>query len=71
MSKNYKILYFAEDNSIEAIVHKKFKWEGWMWHPEREKNYHKQDLKRLKRLFKLNESHNFSCGQRSKIEKID
>ena len=49
--KNYKILYFAEDNSIEAIVHKKFKWEGWMWHPEREKNYHKQDLKRLKRLF--------------------
>lgn len=49
--KDYKILYFAEDNSIEAIVHKKLKWEGWMWHPEREKKYHKKDLKRLRRLF--------------------
>ena len=49
--KNYQILYFAEDNSIEAIVHKKLKWEGWMWHPEREKKYNQYDLKRLRKLF--------------------
>ncbi len=50
--KNYKILYQSEDQSIEAIVHKKLKWEGWMWHPEREKKYDKKDISRLNKLFK-------------------
>ena len=49
--KNYEVLHYAEDNSIESIVHKTLKWEGWMWHPEREATYNKSDLKRLKNLF--------------------
>ena len=40
----------TKDKFIESIEHKKLPIKGVMWHPEREKNYHKQDLKRLKRL---------------------
>jgi len=50
--KSYNILYRSKDQSIEAIVHKKLKWEGWMWHPEREKKYSKLDINRLNKLFK-------------------
>ncbi len=48
----YKILAQAEDGVIEAIQHEKFSWEGWMWHPEREKNFNIRDIERLKGLFK-------------------
>ena len=37
-------LAFASDGTIEAIKHSDFPWLGIMWHPEREKIFHKFDL---------------------------
>ena len=45
------IAWSLKDKEIEAIKHKKLKWEGWMWHPEREKFFHKMDLERFQNLF--------------------
>ena len=33
------------------IRHKKFNWEGWMWHPEREKKFNSNSKKRLFKIF--------------------
>ena len=52
--KNYNILAFAEDNSIEAIVHNHMPWEGWMWHPERETRFNSFELERFRSLVKNN-----------------
>ena len=52
VSSNFEVLYRAKDNSIESFRDKKFKWEACMWHPEREKLYHKDDCKKIKDLFK-------------------
>ena len=46
----YDILAESEDNNIEAIKHKDLPWEGWMWHPEREKNFNPVDIARFKDL---------------------
>tara|TARA_A100001015_G_scaffold89511_1_gene99606 strand:- start:32 stop:637 length:606 start_codon:yes stop_codon:yes gene_type:complete len=48
----YEILAQSEDGSIEAIKHKKLPWQGWMWHPEREKPFSGADLERIKKIFK-------------------
>lgn len=42
----------AEDGEIEAINSTEFRWEGWMWHPERERSFQSTDIIRLRRLFK-------------------
>ena len=49
----FEVLARSEDGGIEAIGHKQLSWEGWMWHPEREKNFGIQDLDRVRRLFAL------------------
>lgn len=49
--KNFEITSFSEDKIIESIRHKKLKWEGWMWHPERNKKFNKFDNLNLKKLF--------------------
>ncbi len=49
--KNFIVTILSKDNTIEAFKHKKFKWEGWMWHPEREKIFSTESLKRIKRIF--------------------
>ena len=41
----------VHDKSIEALRHKKHKFEGWMWHPERNKVFDNMDIKALKLLF--------------------
>ena len=41
----------SEDGEIEAIHHSDFNWEGWMWHPERERPFQSADIDRLRRLF--------------------
>jgi len=41
----------AEDGGIEAIRHKDFSWEGWMWHPEREPEFQVRDTQRVQELF--------------------
>ena len=50
--KNFEITSLSEDKIIESIKHKKLKWEGWMWHPERNKKFNKYDNLNLKRLFR-------------------
>ena len=50
--KDFDIIAKSKDGEIEAIRHKMFDLEGWMWHPEREKKYKIQDIKNIKRIFK-------------------
>ena len=49
--ENYRGMARAEDGSIEAIAHRSLRWEGWMWHPEREAEFTANDIQRLKVLF--------------------
>lgn len=50
--KHFYVTIKSEDSSIEAIKHKKFNWEGWMWHPEREKKFKTFDKKLIKDFLK-------------------
>ena len=45
------VLARSLDNNIEAIKHFSMPWEGWMWHPERNKKFNDFDLKRIRNLF--------------------
>ena len=47
----FTVLARSEDDEIEAIRHESLPWEGWMWHPEREENFHSRDIERLRALF--------------------
>jgi gamma-glutamyl-gamma-aminobutyrate hydrolase PuuD len=47
----FEVLAKSEDGEIEAIRHCSLRWEGWMWHPEREINIPINDIQRLKELF--------------------
>jgi N5-(cytidine 5'-diphosphoramidyl)-L-glutamine hydrolase len=49
--RNYSVLAFDKDSRIEAINHHVLPWEGWMWHPEREKPFNKSDVKRVQAIF--------------------
>jgi N5-(cytidine 5'-diphosphoramidyl)-L-glutamine hydrolase len=46
----YQVIAQSADGGIEAIRHRHLRWEGWMWHPEREKTFHSEDLSRLRRV---------------------
>ena len=48
--ETYVLLAKSEDGSVEAIKHKSLPWEGWMWHPERQKRFNKKDQFRFKLL---------------------
>lgn len=37
----------AADGAIEAIRHERFRWEGWMWHPEREEVFDSTHIARF------------------------
>jgi putative glutamine amidotransferase len=41
----------AGDGTIEAMCHAHLPWEGWMWHPERERDFSLTDIDRLRALF--------------------
>jgi len=41
----------SEDGDIEAICNAELRWEGWMWHPEREAPFNPADIGRLRALF--------------------
>ena len=49
--KPFEIIARSEDGVIEAIRHLSLPWEGWMWHPERERVYSQDDISRLLKLF--------------------
>lgn len=49
--KNFEVLAKSKDGEIEAIRHKLVPFEGWMWHPEREKKFCEYDVQRVKHLF--------------------
>ena len=46
----FDVLARSVDGEIEAIRHKMFDLEGWMWHPEREANFCELQLARAERL---------------------
>ena len=48
---NYDVIASADDGCIEAIRHKTRRWEGWMWHPEREKGFSPSDVDGLRIIF--------------------
>jgi gamma-glutamyl-gamma-aminobutyrate hydrolase PuuD len=48
---DYSILARSEDGNIEAIRHNYLPWEGWMWHPERERELSQSDIQNIKRVF--------------------
>ena len=49
--KNFFITTKSLDGNIESIKHKVLPWEGWMWHPERDKKTDKINNLRLKKIF--------------------
>lgn len=51
---NFRVIARAEDGAIEAIRHRTLPLEGWMWHPEREDNFARADIKRIEALFYSN-----------------
>ena len=50
--RGFEVSARSEDGEIEAIRNSEFHWEGWMWHPERERPFQSADIERLRRLFK-------------------
>lgn len=47
----FRALAYAPDGALEAVAHASLRWEGWMWHPERELPMNKADVERLRRIF--------------------
>lgn len=41
---NFIITARSEDKIIEAIKHRSLPWEAWMWHPERESTFDKNNI---------------------------
>lgn len=48
---DFKVIARASDGTIEAIKHKTRRWEGWMWHPERETTLLYRNINWAKSLF--------------------
>jgi len=49
--QGFEVLARTEDGVVEAIRNPALCWEGWMWHPERERPFQSVDIDRLRRLF--------------------
>ena len=47
----FRILATSNDGEIEAIRSSILNWEGWMWHPERTRNYDALDMRRMQSIF--------------------
>ena len=46
----FEVSATSYDSNIEAIVNYEKRWEGWMWHPEREQKFLESDLIRAQKL---------------------
>ena len=53
--KNYIVTAVSQDKSIEAFKHVNRKWQGWMWHPEREHKFLEYDRLNATKLLMLGE----------------
>lgn len=51
LSKKFKVICTCNKGSIEAISHVKYKWMGWMWHPERERKFSNKLINIAKKFF--------------------
>tara|TARA_B100001939_G_scaffold347924_1_gene371365 strand:- start:1815 stop:2420 length:606 start_codon:yes stop_codon:yes gene_type:complete len=49
IGKQFEVLAKAEDGTIEAFKHKKYRLLGIIWHPERYKKFKKFDLEFIKK----------------------
>ena len=47
----FEITARCPNGTIEAITHKTLSWQGWMWHPEREKTFNHIDVNNVKLIF--------------------
>lgn len=56
--EGFRVLALSEDGEIEAIRHVSLPWEGWMWHPEREEKFFRNDINQLKNY---SYESNYSC----------
>ena len=52
LGKRFDIIATSIDGEIEAIKHIKYNLLGWMWHPEKEKNFDIKLVSIPKKFFK-------------------
>lgn len=48
---DFDVIATSGDGEIEAIRHRTMRWEGWMWHPEREPAFDPRDIDGVRALF--------------------
>ena len=67
LSNSFDVISTCNKGSIEAISHLKYKWLGWMWHPERDKVFNNKLLliSKTVRLFPI--KNNASKATKSSI----
>ena len=51
MPSSFSSFEHSTEGIIEAIRHDSLPWEGWMWHPERNKHFDSRDLTQISELF--------------------
>ncbi len=51
LGKNLKLLAYSSDKVVKSFCHKKYKFLGIMWHPERNKNFKYFDKNLIKKYF--------------------
>lgn len=49
--QQWQVTAQSADQSIEAMQHNSLPWCGWMWHPEREAEFHPQDVQFIHDFF--------------------
>ena len=48
---DFDVTAISGDGEIEAIRHRTLRWQGWMWHPEREPAFDSRDIHGVRALF--------------------
>jgi N5-(cytidine 5'-diphosphoramidyl)-L-glutamine hydrolase len=48
---DFDVIATSDDGEIEAIRHRTLRWQGWMWHPEREPTFDPRDIDGIRALF--------------------
>ena len=51
LGKNLELLAYSSDKVVKSFCHKKYKFLGIMWHPERNKNLKYFDKNLIKKYF--------------------